>query len=60
MSDKVNRENKVLPKVMDISGDELERIKRNVYRSDLEKLQLFTQMLRRNYYYKRAKVIHKP
>lgn len=38
---------------------ERERLKRDIYRSDLEKLQLFTQMLRRNALFKKAKISHK-
>jgi hypothetical protein len=38
---------------------EKERIKRDVYRSDIEKLRLFTQMLKQNVLFKKAKVIHK-
>jgi hypothetical protein len=38
---------------------EKERIKRDIYRSDVEKLRLFTRMLRQNALFKKAKVIHK-
>lgn len=38
---------------------EKERIKRDIYRSDIEKLQLFTRMLRQNALFKKAKIIHK-
>jgi hypothetical protein len=38
---------------------EKERIKRGIYRSDMEKLKLFTQMLKRNALFKKARVIHK-
>lgn len=38
---------------------ERERLKRDIYRSDIEKLQLFTRMLRQNALFKKAKVIHK-
>ena len=38
---------------------EKERIKRDVYRSDMEKLKLFTRMLKQNALFKNAKVIHK-
>jgi len=37
----------------------MERIKRDVYRSDMEKLSLFTRMLRQNALFKKAKIIHK-
>lgn len=36
-----------------------ERLRQNIYRSDMEKLSLFTKMLRRNALYKKAKVTHK-
>jgi hypothetical protein len=42
-----------------IADAEKERIKRDVYRSDIEKLKLFTRMLRQNALFKRAKIIHK-
>lgn len=38
---------------------EIERLKRDVYRPDIEKLKLFTQMLRTNALFKKAKVTHK-
>jgi hypothetical protein len=38
---------------------ELERLRRDMYRPDIEKLRLFTQMLRVNALYKKAKVTHK-
>ncbi len=38
---------------------ELERLKRDIYRSDKEKFLLFTQMLRRGIMLKQAKVTHK-
>lgn len=41
------------------SFDEKERLRREIYRSDLEKLNLFTQMLRTNNLLKRAKITHK-
>lgn len=48
------------PDFEDISGDEIERLKRNMHRSDFEKLRLFTRMLKRNNLIKKAKFIHKP
>jgi len=39
--------------------DEQERLRRDIYRPDIEKLHLFTQMLRVNALFKKAKVIHK-
>ena len=38
---------------------ENERIRRDIYRPDIEKLKLFTQMLRQNALFKKAKIIHK-
>ena len=38
---------------------EKERIRRDIYRSDMEKLKLFTRMLKQNALFKNAKVIHK-
>ena len=41
------------------SDDERERLRRDMNRSDIEKLDLFVRMLRQNALFKRAKVIHK-
>jgi hypothetical protein len=38
---------------------ETERLKRDIYRSDMEKFRLFTQMLRRNAALKKAVIRHK-
>jgi hypothetical protein len=38
---------------------ETERLRRDIFRSDMEKFQLFTQMLRTNAMFKRAKITHK-
>jgi hypothetical protein len=38
---------------------EMERLRREIYRPDMEKLKLFTQMLRTNVLYAKAKVTHK-
>ena len=38
---------------------ERERLIENVFRPDIEKLHLFTQMLRVNALFKKAKVVHK-
>lgn len=38
---------------------ELDRLKRHINRTDKEKLQAFTQMLRRSIMFKRAKITHK-
>jgi hypothetical protein len=42
-----------------LTNAEKERIKRDIYRSDMEKLKLFTRMLKQNALFKKAKVIHK-
>lgn len=42
-----------------LANNEKERIKRDMYRSDIEKLRLFTRMLRQNALFKKAKIIHK-
>jgi hypothetical protein len=42
-----------------MTNAEKERIRRDVYRSDIEKLRLFTRMLKQNVLFKKAKVIHK-
>jgi hypothetical protein len=39
--------------------NETERLKRDVYRPDMEKLQLFTKMLRTNALLKKAIIHHK-
>jgi hypothetical protein len=39
--------------------DEQEKLRRDIYRPDIEKLHLFTQMLRVNALFKKAKVTHK-
>jgi hypothetical protein len=38
---------------------EIERLRQDIYRPDREKLHLFTQMLRANALFKKAKVTHK-
>jgi hypothetical protein len=42
-----------------ITNEERERIRRDIYRPDIEKLGLFTRMLRQNALFKKAKIIHK-
>jgi len=42
-----------------MTDPEKERIRRDVYRSDLEKLKLFTRMLKQNALFKKDKVTHK-
>lgn len=39
--------------------DEQEKLRRDIYRPDIEKLHLFTQMLRVNALFKKAKITHK-
>jgi len=39
--------------------NETERLKRDIYRSDMEKFKLFTQMLRTNVLLKKAVIRHK-
>ena len=39
--------------------NEIQRLRQDIYRSDMEKLKLFTQMLRANALFKKAKVTHK-
>ncbi len=41
------------------NNGEMERLRRDIYRPDMEKLKLFTQMLRTNALYAKAKVTHK-
>jgi hypothetical protein len=38
---------------------EIERLRRDIYRPDMDKFRLFTQMLRVNTLFKKAKVTHK-
>ena len=47
--------------VLDTSSNEGEigRLRRDIYRPDIEKLKLFTQMLRTNALFKKAKITHK-
>ena len=42
-----------------LTDAEKARIRRDVYRSDMEKLKLFTRMLKQNALFKKARVIHK-
>jgi hypothetical protein len=49
---------KVIPDSSSPEG-ELERLRRDINRPDMEKLKLFTQMLRVNALFKKAKVTHK-
>lgn len=47
------------PRETPASDPETERLRRDIYRSDKEKFQLFAQMLRRNAMLKKAKITHK-
>ena len=38
---------------------EIDHLRRDIYRPDMEKLKLFTQMLRTNALFRKAKVTHK-
>jgi len=42
-----------------IIESENDRLRRDIFRPDMEKFKLFTQMLRTNKLYNRAKVTHK-
>jgi hypothetical protein len=44
---------------MILTESDEERLRRDIYRSDKEKFELFVTMLRRNKFYSRAKVTHK-
>jgi len=46
-------------KKLPIQRTDEERLRENIYRSDMEKFRLFTRMLRRNAMFKRAKITHK-
>ena len=41
------------------SVDETARLRKDMYRSDIEKFRLFTQMLRTNNLIRRTKIVHK-
>jgi hypothetical protein len=45
--------------IVSLTESEIERLKRDIYRPDMEKLHLFTEMLRLNALYKKAKITHK-
>lgn len=59
MSDKKKSIQQVTAPTFVTSTDETERLRREIYRSDIEKLSLFTQMLRTNNLLKKAKITHK-
>jgi hypothetical protein len=59
MSDKKKSILKVNNPAFVANTDETERLRREIYRPDIEKLKLFTQMLRTNNLLKKAKITHK-
>jgi len=59
MSDKKNIVEEPSQPYYSAKDAETERLRKNVFRSDMEKLSLFTQMLRTNKLYKKATVTHK-
>ncbi|RPD38310.1 hypothetical protein [Chitinophaga barathri] len=59
MSAKKQVSPEITPKAELSAISEHERLKRDIYRPDIEKLHLFTQMLRVNALFKKAKVTHK-
>lgn len=58
MSNKKKSMRQLTDKISIISSEEKDRLRRDIYRADTEKLKLFTQMLRTNNLLKRAKVTH--
>ena len=52
-----NKENK--SKIEDFNLTEEQRLRRDIYRPDAEKLHLFTQMLRLNKLFNKARITHK-
>ena len=60
ISDIMTKAEKVKPIPNDLELlTETDRLKRDIYRSDIEKLQLFTKMLRTNQLLKKAVIRHK-
>jgi hypothetical protein len=59
MSSKKNKAKKGKPAPVLSEIIEVERLRQDIYRSDMEKLNLFTQMLRVNTLFKNARVSHK-
>ncbi len=57
MSEQQKQEEKPIRQI--IMESEEDRLKRHIYRTDKEKLQAFTLMLRRGLMFKRAKITHK-
>lgn len=42
-----------------VESSEMERLRRDIFRPDIEKLSLFTRMLKQNALLKKAKISHK-
>lgn len=59
MSENNKSDQKKTKEEIDISANEMERLRRNIYRSDKEKVLLFSQMIRTYNVLKKAKVTHK-
>jgi hypothetical protein len=59
MPTRKNPDKKVAKSLPLIKDADTERLRQNIYRSDMEKLALFTKMLRRNALYNKASVTHK-
>lgn len=59
MSATKNKEKHNTPDLIQSVQGELERLRTDVFRSDMEKFKLFTQMLRTNAVYKKAIITHK-
>jgi hypothetical protein len=55
---KPNRDKKDHP-ISESAVSEEERLRKDIYRTDLEKLHLFSQMLRINNLFKKARITHK-
>jgi len=56
----MEKEDKLVPKAESpLMLTETERLKRDIYRSDMEKFRLFTDMLRRNILLKKVNIRHK-
>ena len=59
MSNKKNKASNETPAKVLSEIVELERLRLDIYRTDMEKLALFTQMLRVNSLFNKARVTHK-
>ena len=56
--DPLNMCEEQFPKYGFVSKSEEEKLKEDIFRSDIEKLQLFTRMLRRNAFLNKAVITH--